>query len=258
MYRLRYTQMSVMLGLVLLTACSTTHKSVPSETIDDLTQGSKVSIAHSDPEQFTIWTGQRSAGRVALGMFGAIGGAIEGGLQLADAKEAGAKFISASQLVDPIAQVKDRFLDAWQRELKLPALPASHLVSSERAQKVHEQFGMGYLIDFRTERWSIEPILSGGLSNGPSGYRTTYTGRARLVRLQDRNSVWEGICEYAKDNSLSPSLTAYEITGNDQGTAVKAALQTLAHACADHLWRQFFGREVGPEIPPTTLTEVAK
>ncbi len=117
---------------------------------------------------------------------------------------------------------------------------------------------MGYLIDFKTEKWSIEPNLSGGLSNGPTGYRTTYTGRARLVRLQDRNTVWECTCEYAKDNSLTPSLTAFEITGNDQGTAVKAALQALAHACADHLWRQFFGRQVGPEMPATTLTEVAK
>jgi hypothetical protein len=45
-------------------------------------------------------------------------------------------------------------------------------------------------------------------------------------------------------------------TGNDQGEAVKSAIHTLAEACADYLWRQFFGREAGPEFQQTTVTEI--
>ncbi len=215
-------------------------------------------MAHYDPDQFTIWTGWRRADRVALWLFLGVGGAIEKELQRADAIEAGGKFLAAAQLTDPIRRVKDRFLETWQLELGLTALPPSRLLSSNHIHKLHEEFGMGYVIDFRTEKWSIEPALSDRMSYGPSGYRAVYMGRARLIRLQDQSIVWQGTCEYGKESSLTPSLSQEQITGTDQGAAVKVAIKALADVCADSLWRQFFGRESGPDFKLTTVTETTK
>lgn len=258
MFRMKFTPILGVLTLVSLTACGTTHTPAPSEAISDLASKTKISVVHYEPEQFTIWTGERKLRSTALGMFGLIGASIDAGMQAADAKEAGAKFISASQLTDPITLVETRFLIAWQRELGLMTIPAPQLITNDSIRNLQKQLGADYVVDFKTERWSIDPIISGGLSSEPIAYRTAYTGRARLIRLNDEKIVWEGTCKYEKDDSVTPKLTPYDITGGDQGVAVKASIQVLADTCADYLWRQFFGREVGPEIPPTTLTEIAK
>ncbi len=176
--------------------------------------------------------------------------------QLADAKEAGAKFISASQLTDPITLVETRFLRARQRELGLMTLPAPQLIKNDSAETLREQLGADSVIDFKTERWSIGTIISGGFSLEPIAYRIAYTGRARLVRLNDEKIVWEGTCTYEKDDSVTPKLIPYDMTGSDQGVAVNASIQALADTCADYLWRQFFGRESGPDFLVTPVTEV--
>ncbi len=259
MFRMRLSRILVALTIVFLAGCGTTRIPAPSEAVNDLSGKTKIHIAHYDPEKFTIWIGGQTGRGIALGiLLGGIGGAIEGGLQLDEARETGAKFISASQLMDPVTQIENRFLRAWQRELQLTALPAAQLMSSDSARRLQEQFNEGYVIDFKTQKWSIEPVLYGGLSSDHSTYRPSYTGRARLVRLHDQKIVWEGTCTYAKDQTLTPTLNRDEITGDDKGTALKAALQTLGDACADDLWRQFFGRESGPDFQPTTVTEATK
>ncbi len=258
MFRMRLTPILAALTLVLLAGCSTTRIPAPSEAIADLTSNTKVAVVHYDPEQFMIWTGEPKTRTTALSMFGLIGAAIEGGMQQTDAKEVGAKFISSTQLLDPITQVENRFVAAWQRELKLTAVGTSHLVKNNSSQKLLQQFGEGYVIDFKTERWSVDPIIAGGFSFETITYRPSYTGRARLIRLDDQKTLWQGTCEYTKDDSLTPKLTHADILGDDHGVAVKAGIQTLADACADYLWRQFFGRESGPDFPPTTMTEVTK
>ena len=183
MFRLRLTPILGALILVFLAGCSTTRLPAPSEAIADLTANAKVAVVHYDPEQFMIWTGEPKTRTTALSMFGLIGAAIEGGMQQTDAKEVGAKFISSTQLLDPITQVENRFVAAWQRELKLTAVGTSHLVKNDSSQKLRQQFGEGYVIDFKTERWSVDPIIVGGFSFETITYRPSYTGRARLIRL---------------------------------------------------------------------------
>lgn len=141
---------------------------------------------------------------------------------------------------------------------QVTAVGGSHLVKNDSSEKLQQQFGEGYVIDFKTERWSVDPIIAGGFSFETITYRPSYTGRARLIRLDDQKTLWQGTCEYTKDDSLTPKLTHADILGDDHGVAVKAGIQTLADACADYLWRQFFGRESGPDFPPTTMTEVTK
>ncbi|ULA61793.1 MAG: conserved exported protein of unknown function [Nitrospira sp.] len=256
MTRTRRAQPLALLALLTFTACSTARMPAPPDTIQALTSGPPpIAVAHYNPEPFTIWSGQSRVRGAALGlMFGAIGGAVEGGLQLAEAKEAGAKFISASQLTDPTPHVEQRFLYAWQRELNLSGFSTPRLISSDSTSTLQTQFGSGYVIDFKTQKWSLEPVSSGGLSSGPNAYRPTYAGRARLVRLENQTIVWEGTCAYEKDQTLTPTLMPADLTGEDGGSVVKAAMQTLGETCADYLWRQFFGRESGPDVPSTIVT----
>lgn len=257
MCRMRLTTTPVVLTLMILSACSTTRTPAPSEAIADLSGNARVSVAYYDAEQFTIWTAEHKGRSAALGMFGLIGGAIDAGLQTADAKEAGAKFISASQLTDPTLHIEHRFVNAWQRELSLSSLAAPIPFKDDDPSILRKQLGEGYVIDFKTQRWSVDPIMSSGFSYEPITYRAAYSGRARLIRLKDAKVLWEGTCQYDKEDPLTPKLTPADISGNDRGVVVKASIQTLAEACADYLWRQFFARESGPDGPTTTVSEAS-
>jgi hypothetical protein len=47
------------------------------------------------------------------------------------------------------------------------------------------------------------------------------------------------------------------INRSDKGVTIKAAMSAHAVRCADSLWRQFFGREVAPELPLQSVPENA-
>ncbi|WP_447986836.1 hypothetical protein [Nitrospira sp. Nam74] len=88
-----------------LAACSTKHIPISPEHVKALPSRT-VSVVHYNPEPFMVWRGEQKARSVALGFFALIGGVIEGGMQLADAKEEGAKFISQTQLTDPLPKCR--------------------------------------------------------------------------------------------------------------------------------------------------------
>ncbi len=77
-------------------------------------------------------------------------------------------------------------------------------------------------------------------------------------RLVDKTVVGQGTCEYDKDSSLTPTRNLTHLDGRDNGIAVRNVFNTLAVHCADLLWRQFFGKEAGPDLPsPPTLEKQA-
>lgn len=244
----RVRLLTICLAMLALHACSTERIAMDPGTLKELTPQSRIIIVHYYPEPFSIWRGEQTARGVGLGLFGALGGAIEGGMQAADAKEAGAKFISQSQLTDPVARVQSRFLDAWQRETGVRQLTDSQLVNDDDVEVLQKKYGTGHVLDFRTLGWMIQPINHTNISSDRT-YRAVYSARSRLVRLIDKTVVWQGSCEYGKDSVLTPTLNFLDVAGNDNGVAAKAALNTLADHCADSLWRQFFGRDAGPDIP---------
>ena len=238
------------IGLVMLSmnACSTKRIAIGPEVLKDLKPESQIAIVHYNPEPFSIWRGERTGRRIALGaLFGLIGGAIEGGMAAADAKEAGAKFISQSQMIDPITDVEARFIKAWQMEIGVKKLALPQFNDDDEAGVLQNKYVTGYVLDFRTLGWTILPLPRSSLD--PKAYRAVYGARARLVRLVDKTVVWEDTCEYDKDSSLTPTLDLTHIDGIDKGLGVRNAFNTLAVHCADVLWRQFFGRDVGPDLP---------
>ena len=248
--------LTIGLAILSLNACSTKRIAIEPDVLKDLKPESQVTIVHYNPEPFAIWRGERTGRAAALGvLLGGIGGAIEGGLEAAEAKEAGAKFISQSQLTDPITDLEARFLKAWQPETGVKKLELPQLTDDDEVGVLQTKYVTGYVLDFQTLGWMISPLPQNGFSSDPKTYRTVYGARSRLVRLVDKTVVWQGTCEYDKDSSLTPTLNLTHIDGSDKGIAVKRALNTLAVHCADFLWRQFFGKEAGPDLPPPPSLE---
>lgn len=247
--------LTIGLAILSLNACSTKRIAMEPDVLKDLKPESQITIAHYDPEPFSIWRGERTGRGTALMMFGAIGGAIEGGMAAADAKEAGAKFISQSQLTDPITDLEARFLNAWQKETGVKKLELPQFTADDEVGALQTKYVTGYVLDFRTLDWRILPLAQDGFSSDPKTYRAVYGARSRLVRLVDKTVVWQGTCEYDKDSSLTPTLNLTQIEGVDKGIAVRSALNTLAAHCADFMWRQFFGKDAGPELPSPSSFE---
>ena len=245
-------------GILLQNACSTKQVAMAPDVLKDLKPESQITIVHYGPEPFSIHLGERTGRATALAvLFGAIGAAIEGGMEYSEAKEAGAKFISRSQLTDPIADLEARFLKTWQHETGVKRLELSQFTDDDDEGVLQTKYVTGYVLDFRTLSWTILP-LPWSSSFDPKAYRAVYGARARLVRLVDKTVVGQGTCEYDKDSLLTPTLNLTHLDGSDKGIAVRNAFNTLAVHCADLLWRQFFGRDAGPDLPsPPTLEKQA-
>lgn len=251
--------LTIGLGILLLNACSTNRVAMAPDVLKDLKPGSQITIVHYDPEPFSIKRDVRTGRAVALGaLFGVIGAAVEGGMEAAEDKEAGAKFISQSQLTDPITALETRFLKTWQQEIGVKKLEPTLLTDDDETGALQTKYVTGYVLDFRTVGWTILPLPRSSFD--PKTYRAVYGARARLVRLVDKTVVWQGTCEYDKDSSLTPTLDLTHIDGIDKGIAVRSAFDTLAVHCADFLWRQFFGRDAGPDLPssPTLETQALR
>lgn len=237
------------LAVVSLTACTTNRPALPTESIAKIAITSSVTVVRYDPPRFLIRRGRQNHSQSAPGLFGLVWPLLESPEPQRYAEAAGAQFISSSHLQDPIASIEARFLTAWQRDFTFSAMPTSRDMNSDSVQQLRELFKTEYVLDFKTEDWGIDPIASIGLGTPPERYRVTYRARARLVRLSDEEIVWKGWCAYREKDALTPQLTSAEITGDDQALSVKSAMETLADACADRLWKQFIGHKARPDLP---------
>lgn len=243
------------LGVLLLTACSTKRIAITPDVLKDLKPESRITIVHYDPEPFAIYRGERAGRGVALRMLlPIIGIFIQAGMEHSEAKEAGAKFISQSQLIDPITELEARFLNAWQTETGVKKLELPQFTADDDVGVLKTKYVTGYVLDFHTLGWFILPPTP-NLFSRDENYRAVYVARSRLVRLVDKTVVWQGICEYDPDSPPKPSLSLTDLDGSDIGIAVRNAFNTLAVHCADLLWRQFFGKDAGPDLPASPTLE---
>ena len=252
--------LTIGLGVLSLTACSANRIAMTPDVQKDLKPESQITIVHYGPEPFSIYLGEREGRATALRtvlsmLLPGIGVVIVGGMEYSEAKEAGAKLISQSQLTDPITALEARFLKAWQRETGVKKLELPQLTADDEVGVLQTKYVTGYVLDFRTLSWTILP-LPWSSSFEPRTYRAVYGARSRLVRLVDKTVVGQGTCEYDKDNSLTLPLNLTHLDGSDKGIAVRNAFTTLAVHCADLLWRQFFGKDAGPDLPaPSSLEQ---
>lgn len=250
--------LTIGLGILLLSACSTQRIAMTPDGLKDLKPESQITIVHYDPEPFAIYRGEHAVrGTVLRMLLPIIGLFIQGGMEHSEAKEAGAKFISLSQLTDPIAALEARFLNAWQKETGVKKLELPQFTADDDVGVLKTKYATGYVLDFHTLGWFILPPTQ-NLFSRDENYRAVYVARSRLVRLVDKTVVWQGTCEYDPDSSPRPTLNLTHLDGIDKGIEVRNAFNTLAVHCADLLWRQFFGRDAGPDLPsPPTLEKQA-
>lgn len=247
--------LTIGLGVLLLTACGTKRIAMTPEMLKDLKPESQIAIVHYDPEPFAIYRGERAGRGTALRMLlPIIGIFIQGSLEHSEAKEAGAKFISLSQLTDPITALEARFLNAWQKETGVKKLELPQFTPDDDVGVLKTKYVTGYVLDFQTLGWFILPPPQNMFSSDKN-YRAVYVARSRLVRLDDKTVVWQGTCEYDPDSSPRPTLNLTHLDGIDKGIEVRNAFNALAVHCADFLWRQFFGKDAGPDLPSSTTLE---
>jgi hypothetical protein len=190
--------LTIGLAILSLNACGTKRVAIAPEVLKDLKPESQVTIVHYNPDPFSISRGERTGRAAALGvLLGGIGGAIAGGLEASEAKEAGAIFISQSQLTDPITDLEARFLKAWQPETGVKKLPLPQLTADDEVGVLQTKYVNGYVLDFQTLSWMILPLPQHGFSSGPKTYRAVRGGSACLDSLcQFISGAWR-VADYA-------------------------------------------------------------
>lgn len=108
---------------------------------------------------------------------------------------------------DPIAQVKERFIAAWESQQGLPRVrPASDSRTDDDLAALQTAFGAAVLLDFKTTRCRV--VLD---DPSRSGHLATFAGRARLIRVEEPEPrvVWQGICELSgAEQALTPEAAA--------------------------------------------------
>ena len=247
--------LTIGLAILSLNACSTKQIAMTPDGLKDLKPESQITVVHYDPEPFAIYRGERAVrGTVLRMLLPIIGLVIQGSMEYSEAKEAGAKFISLSQLTDPITDLEARFLNAWQKETGVRKLELPQFTADDDVGVLQTKYATGYVLDFHTLGWFILPPIP-NLFSSDQNYRAVYVARSRLVRLVDKTVVWQGTCDYDPDTSPRPTLNLTHVDGSDKGIEVRNAFDTLAAHCADVLWRQFFGRNSGPELPSPSSFE---
>lgn len=129
----------------------------------------------------------------------------------------------------------------------MASVPGPLLQRTESKNTLRALFGSeGYVLDFKTKAWTVEVLWQDGRKDADLLSRVTYGARARLIRLSDQISVWRGSC--FQEHFLTPPLSSQELEGRDSERRVHAAFSSLAQACADDLWRQFFNRATNSGI----------
>jgi hypothetical protein len=112
---------------------------------------------------------------------------------------------------------------------------ASDILSDDAVEALQKAFGNGVVLDFKTRLW--------GLSSAPmrfSTYQVSYAVRARMLRLSDGKTLWQGYCEHlGSDAQWRASFD--EFTANS-GALLKQKLAETAASCGKELVAQFSGK----------------
>ncbi len=151
--------LTIGLGVLSLTACSANRIAMTPDVQKDLKPESQITSVHYIPEPFAIYRGEHAVrGTVLRMLLPIIGLFIQGGMEYSEAKEAGAKLISQSQLTDPIADLSARFLKTCQQETGVKRLELPQFTDDDDVGVLKTKYVNGYVLDFRTLSWTILPL----------------------------------------------------------------------------------------------------
>jgi hypothetical protein len=240
-----------------------------------------VAIHHQTPQPFRVWMSDAGAdflegfgGQTVV--FALYFSRMAGERLQAKSLREGEKIRTKYALVDPVLEVKARFVDALRTKLELRNMrPISEPAASYEPYQLADSFGSVVALDFITSSWELSVLRSlNPFTSDP--YRLRYTVQARLLRLkpakyhgepqsqtvarllhsEDSRIMWQGMCHsigggvpFTTGGSSAPlfipkqfvgeqSYTLEEWTAND-GALLKDRLNEVADACADALLAEF-------------------
>jgi hypothetical protein len=99
-------------------------------------------------------------------------------------------------------------------------------VAGDSLDELKTVFAKGLIIDVKTHRWGIA-------GNGPFAYGA----RARVVRLEDSKTLWQGVCK------VEDEMTGVrDDVESAEGAHLKVKLNEMADACSDQLVDQFVAK----------------
>jgi hypothetical protein len=123
-------------------------------------------------------------------------------------------------LEDPVIRVKERVLGALEQQYRMPNLirvaqPLDQLTYNYNALS-------GVVFEVRTTAWGID------------NNRAKYAAGIRVIRVVDRVTLWDAVCDSVIADKSKPSPTG-EMLRADKGALLKSKLNQAAEACADQL-----------------------
>jgi hypothetical protein len=134
------------------------------------------------------------------------------------------------KLEDPAARVKDRLVNALQKDLGLTNVRVvSESPKDGSAETLKATYGSGAVLEVRTRNW--------GLDN----YRVKYSALARLTRLPEADVLWEATCEDFVVDKGKPAPAMDALKANE-GELLKAKLREGADGCAEQLVGRLLGK----------------
>jgi len=212
----------VLLGLY---GCAPTVSRMDREELARFKQVANVRAVHYRPPSFNV----RTPGKALTG-----GGGLGAIFSLHLFKSAGEKMTHDYSLEDPVVTVQDRFLSSVEADFGFQSIPARAPLSNDSFDELKKTFDEGMVFDFKTTDWMLFYFPTDW-----SHYRISYSARSRLIRLEDSEVVWQGVCKFVgKDPKTSPTWA--ELTAQN-GATLKIKLNEAAEACAKELSAQFRG-----------------
>jgi hypothetical protein len=151
---------------------------------------------------------------------------------------------------DPILTIKERLIPVVAEDvgIKVRSIddPLNMLEDSTQRSaydrcyydtlgKLHQRLGRGLMMDF-TSDWSLEADVGFHITR----WYLTYSARARLIRPEESQVLWQGVCAYVSNDSPSdrPTLSVLEEHGQ---VLLNVKINEAADACVQELTRQFQG-----------------
>jgi hypothetical protein len=134
------------------------------------------------------------------------------------------------KLEDPALRVKDRLVNALQRDVGLTNVRVvAESPKDQSAETLKATYGSGAVLEVRTRNW--------GLDN----YRAKYSAVARLTRLPDADVLWEATCNDFVVDKGKPAPAMGDLTAKE-GELLKIKLQQAADGCAEELVGWLLGK----------------
>jgi hypothetical protein len=221
---------TALLLLLFVAACRPSVIQMEQDELARLTNEPKITVVIYKPGQFNYTT---TGDAFAVGAIGALTGGL-GGAAYGLAQEAKAdRFVKEYSLEDPAAKARDAFIAGIANRIDPGHLvPAPEVLSDDGVEALQKAFGTGIVLDFKTRVW--------GLMSAPmrfSTYQVPYAVRARILRVSDGKTVWQGYCEHSgSDDQWRASFD--EFTANS-AALLKQKLAETASACGKELVSQF-------------------